>query len=82
MCLAPATLTVSFSALLHTPAPLTLLSFPSSLLSPFPHFLFSLYSIPSASFPPVPFSTLPYLPDAPCHPPALSLHLRSTAPTE
>ena len=34
MCLAPATLTVSFSALLHTPAPLTLLSFPSSLLSP------------------------------------------------
>ena len=36
MCLAPATLTVSFSALLHTPAPLTLLSFPSSLLSPFP----------------------------------------------
>lgn len=48
MCLTPATRTVSFfSALLHIPTPLTLLSFLLSLVSPF-------------SFPPFPLLPLLY----------------------
>lgn len=83
MCLAPVEHSPFLSSL---PSPahssssdfIVLPILPCSLLSPHFPLLPLLYSVPFSS---CPIFCLPYPPDAPCHPPALSLHLRSTAPT-